>query len=46
VTEYTQTRLWDPLEMEYGDAWALDSDQGFIHGVDDPSHSRRLLLPR
>jgi CubicO group peptidase (beta-lactamase class C family) len=30
VTEYTQTRLWDPLGMEYSGAWALDSeDSGF-----------------
>lgn len=26
VTEYTQTRLWDPLGMEFGGAWALDSE--------------------
>ncbi len=25
VTEYTQTRLWDPLGMEFSGAWALDS---------------------
>jgi CubicO group peptidase (beta-lactamase class C family) len=25
VTEYTQTRPWDPLGMEFGGAWALDS---------------------
>ena len=30
VTEYTQTRLWEPLGMEYDGAWALDStDSGF-----------------
>lgn len=30
VTEYTQTRLWDPLGMEFSGAWALDSeDSGF-----------------
>lgn len=26
VTEYTQTRLWDPLGMEFSGAWALDSE--------------------
>jgi CubicO group peptidase (beta-lactamase class C family) len=25
VTEYTQTRLWNPLGMEFSGAWALDS---------------------
>ncbi len=30
VTEYTQTRLWDPVGMEYDGAWALDSaESGF-----------------
>jgi CubicO group peptidase (beta-lactamase class C family) len=30
VTEYTQTRLWDPLGMEFSGAWALDSvNSGF-----------------
>jgi len=27
VTEYTQSRLWDPLGMEFGGAWALDSEE-------------------
>jgi CubicO group peptidase (beta-lactamase class C family) len=26
VTEYTQTRLWDRIGMEYDGAWALDSE--------------------
>lgn len=26
VTEYTQTRLWNPLGMEFSGAWALDSE--------------------
>lgn len=29
VTEYTQTRLWDRIGMEFGGSWALDSDGGF-----------------
>jgi CubicO group peptidase (beta-lactamase class C family) len=29
VTDYTQTRLWDPLGMEYDGAWALDHQDGF-----------------
>lgn len=29
VTEFTQTRLWDAVGMEFGGAWALDSDGGF-----------------
>ena len=27
VTEYTQTRLWDRIGMEYDGAWALDSER-------------------
>ena len=26
VTAYTQSRLWDPLGMEFDGAWTLDSD--------------------
>jgi CubicO group peptidase (beta-lactamase class C family) len=26
VTEWTQSKLWDPLGMEYDGAWALDSE--------------------
>ena len=29
VTEYTQTRLWDPLGMEFAGSWSLDSEDGF-----------------
>ncbi len=29
VTEFTQTRLWDPLGMEFDGAWALDREEGF-----------------
>lgn len=29
VTEYTQTRLWDRLGMEFDGAWALDREGGF-----------------
>lgn len=30
VTEWTQSRLWDPLGMEFDGAWSLDSnDSGF-----------------
>jgi CubicO group peptidase (beta-lactamase class C family) len=29
VTEFTQTRLWDRLGMEYDGAWTLDRDGGF-----------------
>ncbi|MCP5094232.1 MAG: beta-lactamase family protein [Chloroflexi bacterium] len=28
ITEYTQTRLWQPLGMEYNGAWNLDSENG------------------
>jgi CubicO group peptidase (beta-lactamase class C family) len=30
VAEFTQTRLWNPIGMEFGGAWALDSEnRGF-----------------
>lgn len=29
VTEYTQTRLWDPLGMEFDGEWSLDREGGF-----------------
>lgn len=29
VSQYTQTRLWDPLGMEFDGSWALDRDGGF-----------------
>ena len=27
VTEYLQSKIWDPLGMEYGGSWSLDSKQ-------------------
>jgi CubicO group peptidase (beta-lactamase class C family) len=29
VTAYLQEKLWDPLGMEYGGSWSLDSKGGF-----------------
>ncbi len=29
VTEFTQTRLWDPIGMEFDGQWTLDSEDGF-----------------
>ena len=31
VTEYTQTRLWDPMGMEFDGEWTLDSEE---HGFE------------
>ena len=33
VTEYTQTRLWDPLGTEFGGAWTLDSENSGFEKV-------------
>ncbi len=54
VTEYTQTRLWNPLGMEFGGAWALDSQQSGFEKMEAGLNARavdyaklgRLILQR
>jgi CubicO group peptidase (beta-lactamase class C family) len=42
VTEYTQTRLWDPLGMQYGGAWALDSEESGFEKMEAGLNARAI----
>jgi CubicO group peptidase (beta-lactamase class C family) len=42
VTEFTQTRLWDPLGMEYEGAWALDSTESGFEKMEAGLNARAL----
>ena len=42
VTEYTQTRLWDRIGMEYGGAWALDSDESGFEKMEAGLNARPI----
>ena len=42
VTEYTQTRLWDPLGMEFSGAWALDSESSGFEKMEAGLNARAI----
>lgn len=42
VTEYTQTRLWDPMGMEYDGAWALDSESSGFEKMEAGLNARAI----
>jgi CubicO group peptidase (beta-lactamase class C family) len=42
VTEYTQTRLWTPLGMEYDGAWALDSEESGFEKMEAGLNARAI----
>jgi CubicO group peptidase (beta-lactamase class C family) len=42
VTEYTQTRLWDPLGMEFSGAWALDSEASGFEKMEAGLNARAI----
>ena len=42
VTEYTQTRLWDPLGMQYDGAWALDSTESGFEKMEAGLNARAI----
>lgn len=42
VTEYTQTRLWDRLGMEYDGAWALDSEASGFEKMEAGLNARAI----
>ena len=53
VTEYTQTRLWDPIGMQFGGAWTLDSEGSGFEKMEagpqrppDRLRQARVALPR
>lgn len=42
VTEYTQTRLWNPLGMEFDGAWALDSEASGFEKMEAGLNARAI----
>lgn len=42
VTRYTQTRLWERIGMEYGGAWALDSDESGFEKMEAGLNARPI----
>lgn len=42
VTEYTQSRLWEPLGMEYDGAWALDSESSRFEKMEAGLNARAI----
>lgn len=42
VTEWTQSRLWDPLGMEFGGAWALDSTSSGFEKMEAGLNARAI----
>ncbi len=42
VTEYTQTRLWDPLGMEFDGAWALDGETSHFEKMEAGLNARAI----
>ena len=42
VTEYTQTRLWDRIGMEYDGAWAMDSQESGFEKMEAGLNARAI----
>lgn len=42
VTEYTQTRLWDRIGMEYDGAWAMDSNESRFEKMEAGLNARAI----
>lgn len=42
VTEYTQTRLWDPVGMEFDGQWTLDSDSSGFEKMEAGLNARAI----
>jgi CubicO group peptidase (beta-lactamase class C family) len=42
VTEFTQTRLWDPLGMEFGGSWSLDSEESGFEKMEAGVNARAI----
>jgi CubicO group peptidase (beta-lactamase class C family) len=42
VSEYTQTRLWQPLGMEFDGQWTLDSDQSGFEKMEAGLNARAI----
>jgi CubicO group peptidase (beta-lactamase class C family) len=46
VTTYLQTRLWDPLGMEYGGSWSLDSAASGFEKMETGVNARAIDFAR
>lgn len=42
VTEYLQARIWDPLGMEFGGSWSLDSEKSGFEKMETGVNARAL----
>jgi CubicO group peptidase (beta-lactamase class C family) len=42
VTDYTQEKLWDPLGMEYGGGWSLDSTESGFEKMEAGLNARAI----
>jgi CubicO group peptidase (beta-lactamase class C family) len=42
VTQYLQTRIWDPLGMEYGGSWSVDSEQSDFEKMETGVNARAV----
>jgi CubicO group peptidase (beta-lactamase class C family) len=42
VTEYLQSRIWDPVGMEYGGSWSLDSRQSGFEKMETGVNARAI----
>jgi CubicO group peptidase (beta-lactamase class C family) len=42
VTEYLQTRIWDPLGMEFGGSWSLDSEKSGFEKMESGVNARAI----
>ena len=42
VTEFLQTRIWDPLGMEYGGSWSLDSEKSGFEKMESGVNARAI----
>jgi CubicO group peptidase (beta-lactamase class C family) len=42
VTEYTQTKLWDPVGMEFSGSWSLDSEESGFEKMEAGLNARTI----
>lgn len=42
VTEYLQTRIWEPLGMEFGGSWSLDSEKSGFEKMESGLNARAI----
>ncbi len=42
VTEFTQEKLWDPLGMEFGGSWSLDSEESGFEKMEAGVNARAI----